>query len=478
MVYQKNKNTEVNGMNEKKSICKKVGCFILAVFTFITSSSVSVKAEAYWPEGPEIQTPSAIVMEVNSGAVLYEKNSDAKNYPASITKILTTLVALEQSALDETVTFSADAVYKNEGDTSHIARDLGEEMTMEQTLYAVMLESANECAYAAAEHVGAKLGGNYQTFVDLMNERAKKLGCENTHFNNANGLPDEQHWTTARDMAKISVEAYKNEMFRTITGTKTYQIPPTNKHSGITYLNNHHAMLHYYRTNQYLYDYCTGGKTGYTVVAGATLVTFAEKDELSLVCVVMNTDNTSQYLDTTALLEYCFQNFKSYPISENNTAIANKNMGIMNNNESYVTFHKEASVILPITASFEEAEYELVENTTGGSSVAQLRYSYAGRDVGTVDIVLSNACVNDSYFDIAKIVEEQEVDIVKIKLSTIFALIIGLIGFIILIVVGKKIYDNYYFLINDYRYKKERRNRFRAIEKKKRRRRKKDSMFR
>ena len=465
-------------MNEKKSIRKKVGCFILVVFTLITSSSVSVKAEAYWPEGPWIETPSAIVMEVNSGAVLYEKNSDVKHYPASITKILTTLIALEQSALDETVTFSADAVYKNEGDTSHIARDLNEQMTMEETLYAVMLESANECAYAAAEHVGAKLGGNYQTFVDLMNEKAKELGCENSHFNNSNGLPDEQHWTTARDMAKISVEAYKNEMFRTITGTKTYQIPPTNKHSDITYLNNHHAMLHYYRTNQYLYDYCTGGKTGYTVAAGSTLVTFAEKDGLALVCVVMNTDGASQYLDTTALMEYCFQNFKSYRISENDTAILNKNMGIMNNNESYVTFHKDASVILPITASFEEAQYQLVEQTTGGSSVAQLKYSYAGRDVGTVDIVLSNASVNDSYFDIAKIVEEKEVDVVKVKLSTIFILIASLIGLIILIIVGKKIYDNYYFFINDYKYKKERRNRFRPVEKKRRRRRKKDSMFR
>ena len=465
-------------MREKAPIRRKIGCLIMAVVTLITLQPITIKAEAYWPEGPAIETPSAIVMEVNSGAVLYEKNSDVRNYPASITKILTTLLALENSELDETVIFSADAVYKNEGNTSHIARDLNEEMTMEETLYAVMLESANECAYATAEHIGAKLGGNYQTFVDLMNQRAKELGCENSHFNNANGLPDEQHWTTARDMAKISVEAYKNEMFRTITGTKTYQIPPTNKHSDITYLNNHHAMLHYYRTNKYLYEYCTGGKTGYTKASGSTLVTFAEKDELSLVCVVMNTDSTSQYLDTTALLEYCFQNFKSYRISENNTAILNKNMGIMNNHESYVTFHKDASVILPITASFEEAQYQLVENTTGGNSVAQLKYSYAGRDVGTVDIVLSNASVSDSYFDIAKIVEEQEVDVVKVKLSTIFIIIASLIGCIVLIIAGKKLYDNYYFFINDYRHKKARRNRFRTIERKKRRRRKNDSMFR
>lgn len=465
-------------MKEKKSIFKKAGCVLLVVVTLLTSHPLTAKAEAYWPDGPVIQTPSAIVMEVNSGAVLYEKNSDAKNYPASITKILTTLLAIEQCAMDEVVVFSADAVYKNEGNSSHIARDLNEEMTMEDTLYGVMLESANECAYATAEHVGAKLGGDYQTFIDLMNEKAKALGCENSHFNNANGLPDEQHWTTARDMAKISIEAYKNETFRTITGTKTYQIPPTNKHADITYLNNHHAMLHYYRTNKYLYEYCTGGKTGYTVDSGSTLVTFAEKDGLALVCVVMNTDTNLQYLDTATLFEYCFQNFKSYRISDNNVDVSNaKSKGIMNNNASYVTFHQDASVILPITASFEDAEYRLVEDKTGDETVAQLQYSYAGRDVGTVEIIPTNVKVEDSYFDIAKIVEKQEVDVVKVKLSTIFIAIASIIGGIILIILIKKLYDNYYFFVNDYKYKKERRDRFRPVEKKRRRRRKRDRMF-
>jgi D-alanyl-D-alanine carboxypeptidase len=147
-------------------------------------------------------------------------------------------------------------------------------MTMEECLYAVMLESANECAYAVAEHVGAKLGGNYQTFIDLMNEKAKELGCTNTHFNNANGLPDEDHWTSARDMALISAEAYKNENFRIIISTPRYVIPPTNKHKDKTYLNNHHEMIHNYKTDKYLYKYALGGKTGYTQAAGATLVSY------------------------------------------------------------------------------------------------------------------------------------------------------------------------------------------------------------
>ena len=156
---------------------------------------------------------------------------------------MTTMLALEHSTMDEVVAFSDDAIRYNQGDTSHIARDYGEEMTMEQCLYAVMLESANECAYAVAEHVGQKLGGDYRTFIDLMNEKAQELGCTNTHFNNANGLPDKEHWTSAHDMALISAEAYKNEAFREIIGTRSYRIPPTNKHDEITPLNNHHEKV-------------------------------------------------------------------------------------------------------------------------------------------------------------------------------------------------------------------------------------------
>ncbi len=211
--------------------------------------------EEYWPDGPYVEAESAILMDAATGAILYAKNVDQQMYPASITKIMTTLLALENSSLDETVVFSYDAVYKNEQDSSHIARDLDEEMSMEDTLYAVMLESANECAYAVAEHVG---GGDYQAFIDMMNERAAELGCTNTHFNNANGLPDEEHVTTARDMALIAREAIKNTEFRKIIGTKQYTIPPTNKHDEPTYLNNHHRMLNNYKGDEHIYEYCIG----------------------------------------------------------------------------------------------------------------------------------------------------------------------------------------------------------------------------
>ena len=186
----------------KKNRWKKGIALFLSIMAIFTGSMIPVQASEYWPQAPETASPCVMVMEMNTGAVLYEKNADEVHYPASITKIMTTLIAIEKGKMDDVVTFSADAVYKNEGDTSHISRDLEEQMTLEQCLYGVMLESANECAYAVAEHIG---GGDVSKFVDMMNEKAKELGCTNTHFNNTNGLPDEQHYTSTRDMLLLPV---------------------------------------------------------------------------------------------------------------------------------------------------------------------------------------------------------------------------------------------------------------------------------
>ncbi|MBR2044866.1 MAG: D-alanyl-D-alanine carboxypeptidase [Agathobacter sp.] len=463
-------------MNIRKFKWKRLVSATLAAICFL-STPFSAKADVYWPEGPSINTPCAVLIEVNSGAVLYEKNGDEVNYPASITKVMTTMLALEHCKLDEVVTFSDDAINLNQGDTSHIARDYGEQMTMEQCLYAVMLESANECSYAVAEHVGQKLGGDYQTFIDLMNEKAKDLGCTNTHFNNSNGLPDPNHWTSAHDMALIAAEAYKNETFQVIVGCRSYRIPPTNKHDDITPLNNHHAMISNYKTNKYLYEYCTGGKTGFTQAAGSTLVTFAEKDGLTLVCVVMRTNGTDQYLDTTSLFEYGFQNFQSFSLAEYVGADQeeNEDSGIMNNHESFVDLNEEAYVVLPVTANFNDVEFFLENSNLPGNIIAQLRYSYGDHMVGKVDVVPSKAVVEDNYFKMEN--QNSEVNIVEVKLSTIIWIVVGLILLIVGIILGKKLYDNYYLILHNWNVKKERRSRFRPINKKKKRWRKRDRMF-
>lgn len=367
-----------------------------AAETADTASAGDVQAQ--WPQGPEVGAASAIVMDVSTGTVLYEKDADTARYPASITKIMTTLLALENCSLDEIVTFSATAVYENEGGTSHIARDLGEEMTVEQCLYAIMLESANECSYAVAEHVG---GGDYQKFIDMMNERAAQLGCTNTHFNNCNGLPDENHVVSARDMALISREAMQNSMFRKIVGTVRYEIPPTNKHADVTNLNNHHMMISAYKGRQYLYDYCIGGKTGWTSDAGNTLVTFAEKDGMTLICVVMNCSTGVQYEDTRTLFDYCFENFKLYNVSQNETRYektSGQSNTLFTEWNAFAEVDSEAQIILPANASFLDTQTEVNYDDVSDTVLGTLVYSYAGRQVGTADVVTTGAKVAEYPF--------------------------------------------------------------------------------
>ena len=462
---------------------KRIVCIIFAVIMAITAFPANVKATEFWPEGPEIDSPSAIIMEVNSGAILYEKNSDEVNYPASITKIMTTMLALEYCELDEIVTFSQEAIDNTPRDSSHIARDVNEQMTMEECLYAVMLASANECAYAVAEHVGKKLGGDYQTFIDLMNTRAKELGCTNTHFNNANGLPDSEHVTSAHDMALISAEAYRNETFRIITGTKKYQIPPTNRHDEITYLANHHKLLHRYESSNEVYKYCTGGKTGYTTKARFTLVSYAEKDGLSLVCVVMRTTSKAEWADTRELFDYCFENFKPHTIAEKEVSILEneQNKGVLNVNPSYVSLDFNAYIVLPATAEFSDATSTLTHYESSGNAIAQLNYTYAGRNVGSVDIIASGAQIGDSYFDYANEEEDEPAPTkktVKINPFYVLAVILGVFIIGVIIVFFKRFYDNYYVILHNMEVRRQRKERFRPISNKKKRWRKRDRMFR
>lgn len=367
---------------------KKFLSLVLCTAAAIQINTVTVQAAEEWPQEPEIASPNAIVMEANTGAILYEKNADEVHYPASITKIMTTLVAIENGKLDDVVTFSADAVYKNEGDTSHISRDIGEQMTLEQCLYAVMLESANECAYAVAEHIG----GSETAFVDMMNKKAQELGCTNTHFHNTNGLPDEEHYTSAKDMALIAQAAYQNETFRIITGTGRYVIPPTNKHEEETILQNHHSMLYPLKTRKYLYDGCTGGKTGYTVAANSTLVTFAERDGMSLICVIMNTQSPNHFMDTVSLFDYCFSNFQVLSIKDNEKEYTDEKLndnGSLHTKDAFVSIDKSGGIVLPKTAGFEDATASVNTENATDKIAGRLEYTYADHKVGGADIVVT-----------------------------------------------------------------------------------------
>ncbi|HOO26984.1 MAG TPA: D-alanyl-D-alanine carboxypeptidase family protein, partial [Lachnospiraceae bacterium] len=262
-----------------------------------------------WPEGPLLGAESAILMDADTGVVLYEKNVHEQLYPASTTKLLTALLAIENSSMDDIVTFSHDAIFNIDQDSSRIGIDVGEQLTMEQCLYGLLLGSANEVAYAIAEHVG----GDMETFIDMMNARAVSLGCTDTHFANANGLPESDHYTSAYDLALIARACFQNETLAKISGTSHYTIPPTNIQSEERCLENHHQML---SGEKYAYDGIIGGKTGYTNDARQTLVTCAERDGIRLICVIMKEESPDQFLDTAALFDYGFDNFQKLNISK------------------------------------------------------------------------------------------------------------------------------------------------------------------
>ena len=259
-----------------------------------------------WPWGEAVSSGSAIVMDMDTGTILYSKNALDTYYPASITKIMTCMLALEYGNLDDVIT-CGDEVYRIEADSSHLGVWSGEQMTLRQALYGLMLQSANDLAMAIAVYVS----GSVEAFADLMNQKAAALGCVNTHFVNPHGLHDDYHYTCAEDMARISRAAYEIPAFRTLVSTEEYQIPPTNMVEDTRYFPNHHKMIlgeGYY--SEYYKEWCTGGKTGFTDEAWNTLVTFGEKNGLRIVCVVMHdTGNEWAYNNTITLMEYCFDYF-------------------------------------------------------------------------------------------------------------------------------------------------------------------------
>lgn len=287
-----------------RPVCASEGTELPAAYY----EAVQTDTLAGWPQGPAIYAESGILVDLDTQEILYSKNIDKQLYPASITKIMTTLIAIESSSPEEPVTFSQTALDSIEWDSSNIGCRLNETLTMEQCWYAMMLNSANEVCSGVAEHIS----GSIEAFVDRMNQKAAELGCTGTHFTNPNGLPDENHYTTAHDMALIANAAYQNETFRQVFTTRQYEIAPTPQYTEPRYLYNHHKMMQ--PDTEYNYEGCLGGKTGYTEAALNTLVTFASRNGKTLLCVTMRTQGRQVYTDTASLFDYGFT--QTFPAGE------------------------------------------------------------------------------------------------------------------------------------------------------------------
>ncbi len=373
--------------------------FLSPLFSAVSAKASSLEDSSDWPDGPGVFAESAIVMEASTGLILYEKNMDEVHYPASITKIMTALLAIENSNLGEIVTFSKKAIFDVDLNSSRIGIDVGEQLTMQQCLYAILLESANEVSYAVAEHVA----GSAEEFAKMMTERAKSLGCENTNFINPHGLHDDNHYTSAHDMALITREAMKNETFRKIFGTRTYQIPPTNIQDESRYCANHHRFI---LKQTYRYDDCIGGKTGYTSKSRYTLVSVAKRGDLELICVVMRDDTSAhQYTDTQKLFDFGFDNFSVYTIGDQETAqileespMFTRYNPLLSTAATPIITDEKGYLILPNSASSLDAKKEVTfypasEQTTTLNSntvIGKISYTYLGKYVGGADILYHN----------------------------------------------------------------------------------------
>lgn len=370
----------------------------------------SVTSEA--KKKPSVTAESAIVMDVQSGAILYEKNIDKREYPASITKVMTALVAIENSSLSETVTYSRNAVTNLESGASNIEIQPGEKLSMEDSLYAILLMSANEACNGVAEHVA----GSIDNFVAMMNQKAKELGCTGTNFANANGLWMSNHYTTAHDMALFHRKPIKILHLQKLPERNAISLIKQKNMQNVIFII---IMVCLSSTfTQYLYEYCVGGKTGYTSKCRYTLVTYAKKNGTTLVSVIMRAPNSpwtapdaNEYTDTTRILNYCFENYKRYEIGTttdntvNTSDLFTKYSSYYNQQSGPLSVEQGAGVMLPKGVTLDKAQKKVIYyNTPQQVSatkkvIGKITYTYNGKEAGGAEIYYENAknpTLNDS----------------------------------------------------------------------------------
>lgn len=367
-----------------------------------TSASAYIKAKD-WPKGPAVESVSAVLMEVNTGTVLYAKNPDTQLYPASITKIMTALLTLEHSKLTDTVVYEGEAINALPPGYVSINAVEGEEMSVEECLRALLMYSANDVANALAVHDA----GTIADFAVKMNERAEQAGAKNTHFNNPSGLHESNHYTTAYDMCCIMRECIQYDAFNEIAGDRLYTLKANNKRKeDFTFAAKHHMV---FPTSPDYYEYCVSGKTGYTSEAGNTLITYAEKDGMKLVCCVMKAGSGVAYTDTKALFNYGFDNFSVIDVSGEEERFTLKDAGIfaskdMASDASFnISIPEECYVVLPSGVGLNKVDTDIryLKDAQDGC-FAEIDYKYEDMLVGSARLKMSSTeSAGEEHFDFA-----------------------------------------------------------------------------
>lgn len=361
---------------------KKIICFLIIIFNILSINKFCNTAEI------NISAPVCVLMEYSTGKILFEKNLNKMMYPASTTKLMTAILVLEKCQLTDVATVSNSAVDSVPAGYSTAYLQKGEKLTIEQLLHVLLIPSANDAANVLAEHVG----GSIANFANMMNSKAKEIGCENTNFKNPSGIHDENHYSTAYDLSLIAKHAMQFQTIKDIVQKTVYNLPKTDKYNSdnrIFY--NTNLLLSHHSPDDYYYPYATGLKTGYTNPAKDCIIATAKKDDLELIAVILGAEDTNgslvpKFLDCKKLFEYGFSNYSYKNIKKANSVVTKvsvlgatedtKNLNILVKNDINVFLENNFDInnLEPKL----ELDTPLVAPIKGGSTIGKITYDIDG----------------------------------------------------------------------------------------------------
>ena len=410
-------------------------------------------------EIPKLNSKAAIIFDRTSKTVIYGKNINDKRAMASTTKIMTSLLVLENGDLNKEI-----EVCKKAAGTggSRLGLKTGDKLKLKDLLYGLLLRSGND----AAVQIAIEIGGSIEGFAELMNEKAKKLNLNNTHFVTPHGLDNENHYTTAHDLALIAKAFFQNEQLSKIGNTGTYHFQATVAQPDDFIVRNKHQLI----SGEIAYEGIKGGKTGYTDEARQTLVTCAERNDMKLICVILKEESPNQFYDTVKLFDYGFTNFSVVNVAEHETKYSiesssffHTSTDIFGNSQQVLTLNQDSYLIMPKTVTFEDLDSKVSYDTKSDSEIAIINYYYHGAFVGAATVNLLSPDTSSNGFTYKDSSEEatdasqQEPLVINVKYVLVIMLALGLL--IILISFIHSFVINYSFFDNVRRYRNSRKTR-------------------
>ncbi|MCD8116634.1 MAG: D-alanyl-D-alanine carboxypeptidase [Oscillospiraceae bacterium] len=399
---------------KKFKILSLILIIVLALGLFPVSASAL--------DDPTVSASAAVLMNADTGDILFEKNGSATVQPASTTKMMTALLVVEAIedgtiSLTDEVTAYQDCQYNMEDDSSNAnpAIEPGEIMTVEDLLYCAMLQSANEACNILAEYVS----GSISDFVELMNQRAEELGCTGTHFSNTNGLEASDHYTTAEDFAIIAKEAVTHAMFLTVCGAASYTVDATNMAEARSLTNTNQLLI---STSDYYYAYAYGIKTGYFSNAGYCLVSAANYNDMNVICVVMgSTTSNGQFADTLTLYDWVFSNYSYVQLlSSTETLIASVPVEMGTTDSTGARASSAVTALLPSDYDTSDLEYRVtLYYEQEGESGLEAPVN-AGDVIGEVSVVLNGEVYGTSSLVVTYSVEMSRANYLRSQIKSMF----------------------------------------------------------